>query len=594
MKYHDCFDGLQCARLEVPMDYNRTDGKGRTVAVALTRLPAKVPVTDPRYGGPILINPGGPGGSGVSQLLYIGREIQTIVDSSIDPNSKSADDSDPKYFDIIGFDPRGINNTTPVLSCFPDSFSRQNWGLAAEAVGILGSSEDSFTRNWYRSRAVADGCSQATGTSNDGEEVIGQHMNTSPVAADMVQIIERHAEWREKQGKSEQEAQDSRHSYEKAQSIATRTRWDKGNEKLQYWGFSYGSVLGTTFSAMYPDKVKRVILDGVCDSEDYYNGDWFTNLVDADHILDRFVLYCEAVGPKGCRFYKSGGGLAIREAYEDVLSKIYKNPISVPASTERGPEIITWTDVKLMVKTAMYQPLRFFPLMASLLSDVASGNGTMFAGLKQERRHPTCPSLECQAKGPYSSECSTPGESQNEATLGVLCTDAEGLGQIDEEGFTTYWHALQQQSKTIGDYWAHTRLSCIGWKTKAKWRFHGPFTGNTSHPLLWIGNTLDPVTPLRNAQKMSLSFPGSVVLQQESEGHTSLTAPSLCTAKAIRAYFQTGQLPARGTICEADVKPLLGAVPSFGEKKMLRGDERTLLEAVEKAVGNFRIVGGLV
>jgi hypothetical protein len=75
---------------------------------------------------------------------------------------------------------------------------------------------------------------------------------------------------------------------------------------------------------------------------------------------------------------------------------------------------------------------------------------------------------------------------------------------------------------------------------------------------------------------MSQLFPGSVLLQQESEGvrhfsswmlclianfvqHTTLTAPSICVAKAIRQYFQTGSMPIVGTICQADLKPLVGA-----------------------------------
>lgn len=65
-----------------------------TVNLAVIRLPADVPVTDPRYGGAVLINPGGPGGSGVSLAMSSGNRIQETIGGK-------------KVFDIISFDPRG-------------------------------------------------------------------------------------------------------------------------------------------------------------------------------------------------------------------------------------------------------------------------------------------------------------------------------------------------------------------------------------------------------------------------------------------------------------------------------------------------------
>ncbi|KAL1970730.1 hypothetical protein VTN77DRAFT_4374 [Rasamsonia byssochlamydoides] len=588
LQYHDCFDGLQCGRLQVPMDHKRTDGKGRTFAIALARLPARVPVTDPRYGGAILINPGGPGGSGVAQLLQSGRNLQTIADSEVDPEETF--DEKSKYFDIIGFDPRGVNNTTPRFSCFPDMFSRRNWELQQEADGMLGSSEDSLMRNWQRNRALAEGCSEQISAKIDGQEALGEHMNTSPVVEDMIEIVERHAEWREKQGIAQQRAHGAEKGFDQDQSLALRTRWDRGNEKLLYWGRSYGTVLGATFAAMHPDRVERAVLDGVVDLDSYYLTTGPSSVVDADAIFDRFAIYCDAAGSDGCGLYNPGGPDSIKASLRDLLSRIRNSSVPVPASATRGPEVVSWTDVMTLVRIAMYQPLYVFPLLAELLSDLRKGNGAAMADFKQRNREPSCLSSECLLAGPYSRECHVPGENDEYATAAILCTDAENLGKIDQDEFKQYWDELKAGSEMLGDYWAHVRLSCVGWKTKAKWRFTGPFTGNTSHPLLFVSNTLDPVTPLRSAHKMSSNFPGSVVLQQDSEGHTTLAAPSLCVAKAIRAYFQTGELPQPGMICQADMKPLLGA-PSSLEVNNLSAADRILYAAIEDEVRNYRKLG---
>ncbi|KIW55985.1 hypothetical protein PV05_04688 [Exophiala xenobiotica] len=556
LQYHDCYDGLQCARLDVPMDYHASEVSPDRVALAIIRLPAKVSVSDPRYGGAILINPGGPGGSGVAKLLQHGSQMQHIVDSD-KPVNQSTEEDDDRYFDIIGFDPRGVNHSTPILTCFPDSFARQTWNLQSLAEGLLGSSEGSLRTGWRRARAFSMGCSSRLDSGNGTTNFL-EHVNTTPATADMVEIIERHGQWREREGQRAQDAYDLTHGRNPDPShvIAQRTKWQKGHEPLLYWGFSYGTVLGSTFAAMYPERVSRMVLDGVVDAEDYYNGPWLGNLQDTDRILHNVMRYCSEAGPDNCRLWRPGGTQAVLAAYERLLQDIWDDPLSVVGDQRRGPEIITWTDVKMVVKDALYQPIILGPIMVELLQDIINGTGSVFAEYKQSGRTPSCRSEQCEIDGPYSEECVSPGWNELEATSAILCTDAQDIGSFTEDEFRGYWRTLQGQSKAMGDYWAQTRLGCASWQARAKWRFAGPVAAaNTSHPILWVSNTLDTVTPLRNAKRMNERFPRSVLLQQDCEGHCSFAAPSLCTAKAVKKYFQTGKMPEPWTLCETDAKP---------------------------------------
>ena len=489
---------MQCARLDVPMDWNGAEDNSQRVQIALMKRPAAVPITDSRYGGPVLLNPGGPGGSGIEILERHSRTIQMIVDTELDP---SKTESGPlravsKYFDIMSFDPRGVNKTTPHFSCFPDPLSRSLWYMQSGAEGILGSSEDSFINVWTRTKAVSEGCSKRSEENKDSEPGLAYHINTTPVVADMVEIIERHGEWREKEAKrliaQKQGATDRKHS----DAILERTRWRKGEEKLQYWGFSYGTVLGATFAAMHPGRVERAVIDGVADTPDYYRGEWLTNLQDTDIMLDKFAKYCYEAGSERCPLYSSKGAKTTKVDFENIILSLKGNPIGVLAEGTRGPDLITYTDAKWAVRTALYGPLKYVENLFQMLADASRGNGTSFSIHKQRFEVPI-PSPQCRDAEPYSQECMKYAGVLGETTAAVVCGDGESIYGMKPEVFKAYWKTLAGQSSLIGDSWALIRMTCAGWQVRPKWRFAGPFEGKTAKPMLMVGPTTDSVTPLR-------------------------------------------------------------------------------------------------
>lgn len=257
LTFHPCFGGpYQCARLAVPLNWNassdiRDHGRGFEAAIAIVKLPAKVPITDPRHGGLVVTNPGGPGESGVLQLLLDGKHLQTVLD--VPPDDKE----DGKFFDILSFDPRGVNNTTPAVRCFPDAFNMQTWLLRGLDYGLLWDSESIVGLEWARAEAFGASCS-----ADHGEEDALPFINTAQVVEDMVEILEQEGKRRAAEAEALLADAETQFTRLEAEEIRTRTAYQPGQEKLQYWGFSYGTTVGSTFAAMHPDKVRRVVLDG--------------------------------------------------------------------------------------------------------------------------------------------------------------------------------------------------------------------------------------------------------------------------------------------------------------------------------------------
>jgi hypothetical protein len=140
--------------------------------------------------------------------------------------------------------------------------------------------------------------------------------------------------------------------------------------------------------------------------------------------------------------------------------------------------------------------------------------------------------------------------------------DGGGPSNLTQEEFEEYLTKLKGQSRWISPSWGRNKLSCLGHGVSPVWRPNIDFAtqkwDNTSHPLLIIANSHDPVTPIRNARRVQTVFPGSVVLHQDSQGHCSHSNPSICTGKVVREYFQTGKLPQEGTVCDPEFKLFVG------------------------------------
>ncbi|SJL01172.1 uncharacterized protein ARMOST_04490 [Armillaria ostoyae] len=470
LSWVDCYSDYQCTRFQVPVDYSNEDGD--KAALAVIKLPAQ---SETEYKGTVLINPGGPGGSGVAALISFNTLAVSVIGNQ---------------YDIVGFDPRGVANSTPRAEFFLSKEEHYQWLASTDHwATAVNTTSDQIPHLWASAQVIAE-------LVKERDNGILNYVSTDNVARDMLRISEA-----------------------------------AGQEKLQYWGFSYGTVLGSTFAAMFPDKVERMILDGVVDVDGYYSGDWRNELVDADKDMESFFDGCVAAGPNACAFYAPTA-----EEISDNLDSLYNSlliqPVPVVSSSFYG--FVDYGVLRTAIWNALYAPYIYFSILAEGLTSLAAGNGTIIYGMQATAYDP-----------------SSVYDNSWEAEIAISCGDA--LNNTDSVAdLFAYWDDVKGLSTFANSLLIKQRTSCSGWKFHREGRFTGPITGNTSYPILFIGNTADPVTPLSGAKKLSSAFPGSVVLTQNASGHTSAFSSSECTYAYVQAYFQNGTLPSDGTVCEVE------------------------------------------
>ena len=131
------------------------------------------------------------------------------------------------------------------------------------------------------------------------------------------------------------------------------------------------------------------------------------------------------------------------------------------------------------------------------------------------------------------------------AVYGVACSDIYDSGYRNQTYAETKPNIdnMIKSSKVLGEVKAMRGLVCSHWPIKAVDVFRGPFGSHTKNPILFVGNTYDPATPITNARQSSLMYPGSEVLTVDAIGHASLAARNKCAQKKMSAYLQEGVLP---------------------------------------------------
>ncbi|KAI0105366.1 alpha/beta-hydrolase [Hypoxylon sp. NC0597] len=504
LQWQRCYNNTyDCARLDLPMDWlEPSDDPHERVILAVIRLRA-TELDD--YKGPIFFNPGGPGGSGIYALIDRGGLLQSIAG---------------KNHDIISFDPRGIGASIPRVDCWGSEEKSRLWAL--QDVGVVDAHPGVVFDAFARATALSQTCERNMNSSG-----LLSHISTASHARDLLEIL-----------------------------------YQTGQDKLRYWGFSYGTILGGVFAAMYPDRVERLVSDGNVDYREWHFQSYINFLRDTDKVMEAFYYFCHKAGPSGCAFYSSSPA-AIKERLEKLLNRIRQHPIIVQAAKTGPdmPQLITWSHLKRLISAALYRPIFMFKNFANVLSALENGDGQPFYQLVKSEKSIT-PICSVEALPPNVPRLE---EGNADAFPAILCADSPPVEDTVEE-FTKFVEELIHISSAAGDVNALFRMACVGRTVRPRWRYTGPFEGNTSHPILYVANIADNVAPLISARNNSQGFPGSIVLVQNSYGHTSLSAASVCTARYIRAYFQNGTLPKPGTICEPDYQPFEDMYPKGGNE----------------------------
>ncbi|MCM2389046.1 alpha/beta hydrolase [Streptomyces albipurpureus] len=417
--------------------------------------------------GSLIFNFGGPGGSGVATLPSLAPDYATLRGR----------------YDLVSFDPRGVGRSVPV-EC--EDNQQLDVYYAQDATPDNAAEERTYTDSLT---SYAHACEE-----NSGTEL--PHVGTTNAARDMELM-----------------------------------RQVLGDDKLYYFGISYGTELGGVYAHLYPGNVGRAVFDAVVDPTKDAEQSSLGQTRGFQLALTRFAENCVARGDE-CPL----PGTSVREIQDGILQllrQLDKKPI--PGIGDRE---LTQTQATNGIAQSLYST-EYWELLEQGLDEADGGDGALLLALSDAMNGRS-------DNGHYSNS--------GAANAAINCVDSKerySLKQTKEK-----LPEFRAASPVFGDYLGWGLLGCTKWPVPGEWT-SPDVSAPGAPPILIIGNTGDPATPYEGAKAMAQALGKGVGIEltYDGDGHGAYNSGNRCVQQAVNAYLLQGTVPASGTVCKEGGTP---------------------------------------
>ena len=447
--------GTQCGKITVPVDYSKPDGAAATLA--LIRFPA----TGQKIGS-LVVNPGGPGESGVDAAV-------SLLDT-LPPEVR-------QRFDLVGFDPRGVGSSTPELRCNSDADTDAQRADPEVDYSPAGVAHIEDTEKRYVQRCV----------DKMGKEFLA-NIGTANVVKDLDTL-----------------------------------RAALGDDKLNYLGYSYGTLIGSAYAEAHPDKVRAMILDGAVDPN--------TDPIQAN--IDQSAGFQRAFDAYAADCAKSPNcplGTDPTKAV-DVYHGMVDPLVGKPAATS-DPRGLGYSDAITGTLMAMYSPQMWRHLTAGL-SELAQGHGDTLLAMSDAY-------LNRDAQGHYTNA--------NDALTAINCVDVPPVTDrakaIDQDRRVRQAAPFMSYGRFTGDA---PLDDCAFWPVPPTSKPH-QVSAPGLPPVLVVSTTNDPATPYQAGVDLAKQLGGGLLTYGGTQ-HTVTFEGDSCVDKFAVKYLVDLQLPPPDAKC---------------------------------------------